>query len=164
MQMLEEGGQLRTPLIPAFDPERGAPIALGTPEVQPDAIPAEPSVGETTSGRHDAGRLRFAARQVEAIGPLADVVRVTQPVRILPPDGVARIEGAAQPEPDVQVRALQQSELQRQSGQCRDLARKAHLEVKESLPVHRGLHAPQRTASRSALRARSPVESTIGST
>ncbi len=112
MQMLEEGGQLRTPLIPAFDPERGAPIALDTPEVQPDTIPAEPSVGETTSGRHDAGRLRFGARQVEAIGPLADVVRVTQPGRILPPDRVAWIEVAAQAKPHVEVGVLQQGALQ----------------------------------------------------
>src|SRR4029077_12888410 len=63
MQMLEEGGQLRTPLIPAFDPECGEPIALGTPEVQPDTISAEPSEGETTSGRHDTRRLRLRARQ-----------------------------------------------------------------------------------------------------
>src|SRR5260370_17830709 len=92
MQMLEEGGQLRTPLIPAFDPECGEPIALRTPEVQPDTIPAEPSVGETTSGRQDAGRLRFRARQVEAKGPLADVVRVTQPGHTPPPDRRAWIE------------------------------------------------------------------------
>ena len=80
--VLEEGGQLRQALPEAIDAQRGIPIRFGILEVEADTLTSQPSVSKAAKGRHDGGAaMASGSRQVEAIRPLAKIVRVLRPAR-----------------------------------------------------------------------------------
>lgn len=105
--VLEEGGQVRHSPIQAFDRQRGVPIRFGIPEVEADPVTTQESVSEAAEGRHDGWPShRLRPRQVEAIRPLATIVRIPQAGQVLPPGRMSGIKVTAQAKPDIEIGVL----------------------------------------------------------